>query len=135
MTDKEFKRLSRAQLIDIIYQFQLKQDELIAENEKLAKELADRRIRVKKAGNIAEAALEIQNLMQSAQEAANLYLEEIRTLREETETECERMLEEAQKEADYLIALAKLGKTPQESAVDAIMKEFRPRKKASGERR
>ena len=28
MTDKEFKRLNRAQLIDIIYQFQLKIDTL-----------------------------------------------------------------------------------------------------------
>ena len=32
MTNKEFKRLSRAQLIDIIYEFQLKQEELTAEN-------------------------------------------------------------------------------------------------------
>ena len=31
MTDKEFKKLSRSQLIDIIYQFQLKQEELIAQ--------------------------------------------------------------------------------------------------------
>ena len=28
MTDKEFKRLSRSQLIDIIYQFQLQVDKL-----------------------------------------------------------------------------------------------------------
>ena len=41
MTDKEFKRLSRSQLIEIIYQLQLKQEELIADNEKLASELAD----------------------------------------------------------------------------------------------
>ena len=33
MTDKEFKRLSRSQLIDIIYLLQLKQEELTAENE------------------------------------------------------------------------------------------------------
>ena len=41
MTDKEFKRLSRAQLIDIIYELQLKQEELAAENERLSKALAD----------------------------------------------------------------------------------------------
>ena len=35
MTDKEFKRLSRAQLIDIIYQLQLQIDEL---NEELIAE-------------------------------------------------------------------------------------------------
>lgn len=33
MTDKEFKRLSRAQLIDIIYQLQLQIDELNEEKQ------------------------------------------------------------------------------------------------------
>ena len=59
MTDKEFKRLSRSQLIEIIYQFQLKQEELTAETERLSKALADKRLRVDKAGNIAEAALDL----------------------------------------------------------------------------
>ena len=36
MTDKDFKRLSRSQLIDIIYQLQVKQEELTADNEKLS---------------------------------------------------------------------------------------------------
>ena len=126
MTDKEFKRLSRAQLIDIIYQFQLKQDELAAENERLSRELADKRLRVKEAGNIAEASLAIHNIMQSAQEAADLYLEEIRTLREETKEQCQRLLENAQKEADNLIAMARKGQTPFDSALEAIVQEFSP---------
>ena len=63
MTDKEFKRLSRSQLIDIIYQLQLKQEELTAENESLSKALADKRLRVSQVGNIAEAALEMHNVM------------------------------------------------------------------------
>jgi FtsZ-binding cell division protein ZapB len=41
MTDKEFKRLSRSQLIDIIYQLQLKQNELEEENRKLKAEVGD----------------------------------------------------------------------------------------------
>ena len=44
MTDREFKRLSRSQLIDIIYQLQLKQEEMNAENQRLSGELADKRI-------------------------------------------------------------------------------------------
>ena len=35
MTDKEFKRLSRAQLIDVIYQLQLQADELNRQKQKL----------------------------------------------------------------------------------------------------
>ena len=41
MTDKEFKRLSRAELIDIIYQLQLKQDELIADNRALIQKVKE----------------------------------------------------------------------------------------------
>jgi cell division septum initiation protein DivIVA len=124
MTDKEFKRLSRSQLIDIIYQLQLKQEELTDKNEKLAKALKDRRLRVSKAGNIAEAALEIHNVMQAAQDAAAHYLEEIRIMREETEEKCRRLLEKAQKDADDIIAQAKRSNPSYNSELEEIMKEF-----------
>ena len=124
MTDKEFKRLSRSQLIDIIYQLQLKQEELTADNEKLSKALADKRLRVSKAGNIAEAALEIHNVMQAAQDAAAHYLEEIRIMRNETEEKCRRLLEKAQKDADDIIAQAKRSNLSYNSELEEIMKEF-----------
>ena len=126
MTDKEFKRLSRSQLIDIIYQFQLTQNELNEEIERLKKALDDRRLRVTEAGNIAEAALEITNVMQAAQEAAELYLEEIRTMREETKSDCQRILENAQREAESIIKQAREGKAPVDSTLEAIVKEFAP---------
>ena len=124
MTDKEFKRLSRSQLIDIIYQLQLKQEELTTDNEKLSKALADKRLRVSKAGNIAEAALEIHNVMQVAQDAATHYLEEIRIMRNETEAKCRRLLEKAQKDADDIIAQAKRSNPSYNSELEEIMKEF-----------
>lgn len=104
MTDKEFKRLSRSQLIEIIYQLQIKQEELTKENEKLEQALADKRIRVEQTGNIAEAALGIYNVMQSAQSAAEHYLEEIRL---RTEEEQQRILQDAKDEAAAIIAKAK----------------------------
>ena len=124
MTDREFKRLSRSQLIDIIYQLQLKQEELTAENEKLTKALADKRLRVSKAGNIAEAALEIHNVMQAAQDAAAHYLEEIRIMRSETEEKCRLLLEKAQKDADDILAQAKRSNPSYNSELEEIMKEF-----------
>lgn len=124
MTDREFKRLGRSQLIDIIYQFQLKQNELIAENERLSKELEDKRLRVVEAGNIAEAALGIHNVMQAAQDAADAYLEEIRVMREETKEKCQQILENAYKEADNIIRQAASGKPPFDSTLEAIVQEF-----------
>ena len=103
MTDKEFQKLNRSQLIDIIYELQLKQEELTAENKKLSEELADKRIRMSKAGNIAEAALEIHNVLQSAQDAAMHYLQEVQSRIDE---EYIKIINKAKEEADDIIAKA-----------------------------
>ena len=107
MTDKEFKRLSRYQLIDIIYQFQLQVDALTEQKQELERELADKRLRLRDAGNIADAALEINNCFRSAQNAAEQYLNEIKAIREDTEAERQRILAQAQAEAAAIIAAAK----------------------------
>ena len=130
MTNKEFKRLNRSQLIDIIYQLQLKQEELTADNESLSTALADKRIRLSKAGNIAEAALEIHNVMQSAQDAAAHYLEEIQNkandeyqqiLKEANEKSGE-ILEKAQRQADEIVGKAQ----QQADEILARIKEAHP---------
>ena len=103
MTDKEFKRLNRAQLIDIIYQLQLQVDELTEQKQSLENELLDKRLRIDNAGNIAHAALEINDCFRSAQSAAEQYLNEIRTLHAEAEVQRQRLLEEAKAEAAAII--------------------------------
>ena len=125
MTDKEFKRLSRAQLIDIIYQFQLQVDKLTEQNRELEKKLEDKRIRLNSAGNIADAALEINNCFRDAQNAAEQYLSEIKAIREETEAERQKILSQAKAEAEEIVANAKkkYGKT--DTTVDAILQEYK----------
>ena len=107
MTDKEFKKLNRVQLIDIIYQLQLKLEELTQQNQELGKALEDKRLRINNAGNIAQAALEINDCFRSAQNAAEQYLNEIRAMQEETKADCERMLAQAREEAAAIIAQAR----------------------------
>ena len=115
MTDKEFKRLSRSELIEIIYQLQLKQEELIAENERLSKELEDKRIRVSKVGNLAEASLEIHGVMQAAQDAAIHYVDEVKTragneirrILKEANAKAASIVEKAHQEAAEIVAQAK----------------------------
>ena len=124
MTDKEFKRLSRAQLIDIIYQFQLQVDKLTEQNQELERELADKRLRLSNVGNIADAALEINDCFRSAQNAAEQYLNEIKAIREETEAERQRILAEARAEAAAIIAGAKKTQGDYDSAIEAILKEY-----------
>lgn len=107
MTDKEFKRLSRSQLIEIIYQLQLREDELMAENHKLKEALEDKRLRIEQAGSIAEAAIAVNDVIQSAQNAAEQYLKEIELMHEEVEKERERIVKRTQDEAAAIIAHTK----------------------------
>ena len=107
MTDKEFKQLSRAQLIDVIYQLQLKIEDITEQNDSLEKALKDKRIRIDNAGNIAQAALEINECFSRAQNAAEQYLNEIKAIRKETEEECEKLLAAARAEAEKIIADAR----------------------------
>ena len=125
MTDKEFKRLGRSQLIDIIYQYQLQVDKLTEQNQELERELTDKRLRLSNAGNIADAALEINNCFRSAQNAAEQYLNEIKAIREETEAERQGILARAQAEADAIIADAKKIHGDYDSATEATLKEYR----------
>ena len=124
MTDKEFKRLSRAQLIDIIYELQLELDKVNEEKQELESKLADKRLRLQSAGNIAEAALEMNDCFRSAQNAAEQYLNEIKAIREETKAERQRILAQAQAEAEAIIAIAKKTHGDYDSVIEAIMKEF-----------
>ena len=125
MTDKEFKRLSRAQLIEIIYQLQLENEKINAQKQELESALEDRRIRLSNAGNIADAALEINNCFRSAQDAAEQYLNEIKAIREEAEVQRQNILAQAQAEAQAIIAAAKNTQGDYDSAIEAILTEFK----------
>ena len=125
MTDKEFKRLTRSQLIEIIYQFQLQVDTLTEQNQELKRKLTDKRLRLRKAGNIADAALEINDCFRSAQNAADQYLNEIKVICEETKAERQKILEEAQAEAAEIIANAKMKRSDYDAAIEAILQEYR----------
>ncbi len=135
MTDKEFKRLTRSQLIDIIYELQLKEATLAEENRKLKAELEDKRIRMSEVGNIAEASLVVFNVMQAAQEAADQYLEEIRQMQSETRETCRQMqsetkdacrqaLDKAREEAVAIIEQATKSRSVYDIAVESILKEY-----------
>ena len=124
MTDKEFKQLTRPQLIEIIYQLQLQIEKLTDRNRALEKALENKRLQIDNAGNIAQAALEINNCFRAAQDAADQYLNEIKIMREETEAEREQILADAYEEASAILARAQKRQIAYDSAIDAILKEY-----------
>ena len=99
MLHKELKKLSRRELVDIIYQLKKNEQQMQAEIASLQEALQEKRIRISNAGSIAEAAASIADVLNAAQTAADLYLQEIACMKEETQKECERLLAEAKQSA------------------------------------
>lgn len=107
MVGKEIKKLSRRELVDIIYLLKKNEQTLQEKVESLEAALEDKRLRIANAGSIAEAAVEVTNVISAAQQTAELYLQEIAFLREEAERECEKMRQEAHRQAEEIVADAK----------------------------
>ena len=64
MTDQELRRLSRADLIDIIYTLQQQKEQ--AEQQLAQAQLQNRQLRLANAGSIAEAALSLNGVFDAA---------------------------------------------------------------------
>lgn len=98
MTDKELKKLSRLQLVELLLDLTRKLDDASVAleeekrtTEKLKKRLADRQIMIDSAGSIAESSLQLGGVFTAAQKAASVYLENIERLAGETEEKCRTM--------------------------------------------
>ena len=104
MMNKELKKLSRKELVDIIYQMKKKEEEMEAEIASLKEALEEKRMRLSVAGSIADAATSITNIFSAAQMTADLYLREISCMKEDAEKECAEKLEENKRMAARLDA-------------------------------
>ena len=115
MTDREFKRLKRADLIEIIYQLQ-------TELEEAKKQLEDRNIKMQTAGSIADAAVAINQLMETAQQTADQYVESVKNSVEDAKAEAAKITEEAKAEAAKITeeAKAEAARITEEAKAEAI---------------
>ena len=83
MTDKELRRLSRAELLEMLLA-QTEENERLRERlEDAEKALEDRRIDIAKAGSLAEASLKLNDVFLAADQAARQYVETVRRLAQE----------------------------------------------------
>lgn len=78
MTDKELRKLSRSELLEMLL-IQSKEVERLKEELKEAnRKLEDRKILLEESGSIAEAALKLNDIFKVAQRAADQYLESVK---------------------------------------------------------
>ncbi|MEE1126510.1 MAG: DNA repair protein [Acutalibacteraceae bacterium] len=79
MTDKELRKLSRSELLEMLLIQSKEVERLKNELEEANRKLEDRRIILQESGSIAEAALKLNDIFEVAQKAANQYLESIKS--------------------------------------------------------
>ena len=86
MTDKELRKLSRSDLLELLISQTEENRVLKSRVDQMQDQLLDRRIAVDKAGSIAEASLQLNGVFQAAEKAAQQYLENIQRMSEEQDT-------------------------------------------------
>ena len=104
MVGKELKKMSRRELVEIIYQMKKNEQQMQEQIADLENALHDKRIRISSAGSIAEAAADITNVFSAAQMTADLYLNEIACMKADTEKECAKMIEEAKEKVEQILS-------------------------------
>lgn len=106
MTERELRKLSRADLLELLLE-QLKENErLCGDLEAAQKQLADRKVLLEKAGSIAEASLQLNGVFQAAQAACAQYIENIERLSAQQEQLCAQMERETREKCDHMVAEA-----------------------------
>ncbi len=108
MAEKELKHLGRKELIEIIYELQKRETQSQNTIERLNRKLADREIREKESGSIAEAALALNGVFEAAQAAADQYLISVKAAEKELDAKRQEMLEEAREQANAVVQQGKI---------------------------
>lgn len=78
MTEKELLKLKRSEMLEIMLAQSREIDKLRKELEETKVQLEERRIRIRNAGSLAEASLQLTNVFAEAQKAADLYVENVK---------------------------------------------------------
>lgn len=102
MTDKELRKLSRAELLELLIEQGRENQALQEQLQTALEQLASRQIKIEKCGSIAEASLTLSGVFEAAQQAIDQY-------RENCERECAQKIAEAERQAAALLEKARKG--------------------------
>lgn len=83
MTDKELRRLSRGELLEMLLAQTRENQRLREELERTQAELKNREILIAKSGTMAEASLRLNGMFEAADRAVSQYLENVRRIADE----------------------------------------------------
>lgn len=124
MTDKELRRLSRSELLEMLIAQTEENDRLKIRLEQAEAQLRDRRIAIDKAGSLAEAALSLNGVFRAAEAAAQQYLENIQRISGQQDTICRSMKEKTEKETARMRQEAQAYSQKVHAEADAYWKQI-----------
>ena len=108
MTDKELRRLSRTDLLELLLAQRRENEQLRCILDQAQAQLADRTIQIDKAGSIAEASLQLSGIFNAAQDSCKYYIDNIKLLSERQNAVCQQMERETKEKCDLMVAEAEL---------------------------
>lgn len=107
MTDRELKKLSRADLLELLLEQLRENEQLQAALDEAKTQLEQRQLKIENAGSIAEAALQLNGVFEAAQAACAQYMENVQQMSTQMEERCAQMERETQSKCERMIADAK----------------------------
>lgn len=107
MTEKELRKLNRVELLELLLQMSRENEELQTRLKQTEAALAERQLKVGQAGSIAEAALQLSGIFETAQKAADQYLANVQALSARQEEISARMEAETKQKCDAMVERAK----------------------------
>lgn len=130
---KKLQKLSRVELLELLLAQTREMEMLRQQLDKANAALSDRRLRVLEAGDLAHAVLEVNDVMNAAQRAAEQYLDNIAAMKSETERRSLLLIKEAQEEAQRIREAAMLDREPTKGTAEEILAELDQKIRQSGE--
>lgn len=107
MTKEDLKKLSRLDLVEMLLEITRENEQLRKSLDEAERKLNEREIVVGESGNLAEAALRLNGVLEAAQAAADQYLENIRMREEQQKQICIQMEQRTQEKCNRMMQSAK----------------------------
>lgn len=108
MTERELRRLSRADLLELLLAQRRENEQLRCILDQTQAQLADRTIKIDKAGSLAEASLQLSGIFTAAEDSCRYYMDNIRLLSERQSQVCQQMERETKEKCERMVAEAEL---------------------------
>ena len=104
MTERELKKMSRSDLIELMLAQSREIERLNAQMENVSKKLADKMLTIDNSGSIADAALQLNHVFAAAQAACDQYTLNVQMRTQQQEQLCLQMERETREKCDKMIA-------------------------------